>query len=301
MPQDPESEMKENIKEKLVFYSVINEENKSELLNSFELLTISPPEDSECNSDEKIIIDEQYLKTKLSQFAEVFPDHEFLGWYSTGSQLFAYDTVIQKQLMAFNESPVYLLMDSVRATISKELPLKIFDSEVKIVDNQPEVQFFDVPYKIETLEAERIAVDHIAHAASTTGSNAVGSGSIAQLSGTQEAINMLNIRIKLLLRYLRAVQNGELPKDLNFLRQIKSICRMLPAIDTQQFKNDLLDEYNDTLLMTYLASITKTTNAADKLGDIHNFTYERQRHHRRFPFHMGGHAEGDDLPTSYIF
>merc|ERR1712137_41018 len=203
---------------------------------------------------------------------------------------------------AFNESPVYLLMDNVRASVSKELPLQIFESQVRIVNNQPEIKFCDVPYKIETLEAERIAVDHIAHSASTTADDASGSASISQLSGTQEAINMLNIRIKLLLRYLHAVQNGELPKDLNFLRQIKSICRMLPAIDTQQFKNDLLDEYNDTLLMTYLASITKTTNAADKLGKAHNFTYERQRHHRRFPFHAAsGHAESEDLPASYIF
>lgn len=83
---------------------------------------------------------------------------------------------------------------------------------------------------------------------------------MAQLSGTQEAINMLHVRIKLLLRYLNAVKNGsilffisvfnfqnnnlmigELPKDLHFLRQIKSICLMLPAIDTNEFKKDLLD------------------------------------------------------------
>lgn len=46
---------------------------------------------------------------------------------------------------------------------------------IKIVNNQPEVHFCNVPYQIETLEAERIAVDHIAHAASTTGTNAAGS------------------------------------------------------------------------------------------------------------------------------
>jgi len=157
-----------------------------ELLNSFELLTVPPPEGSECNSDEKVIIDEEFLKTKLSQFSEVFPDQEFLGWYSTGSQLYPYDTTIQKMFMAHNESPLYMIMDSVRASISKELPLEVFESEVRIVNNQPEVKFCSIPYKIETLEAERIAVDHIAHAASTTGSSAAGT-SCSYLNMTSRA------------------------------------------------------------------------------------------------------------------
>lgn len=57
-----------------------------------------------------------------------------------------------------------------------------------------------------------------------------------------------------------------------------------------------LKEYCETLLMTYLASITKTTNAADKLAEAHNFTFERQRHHRRFPFHAMPQNEAEDLP-----
>lgn len=52
--------------------------------------------------------------------------------------------------------------------------------------------------------------------------------------------------------------------------------------------------------MTYLASITKTTNAADKLAKVHNFTFERQRH-RRFPFHTMTQNEAEDLPASHIF
>jgi len=62
---------------------------------------------------------------------------------------------------------------------------------------------------------------------------------IVQLTGTQEAVKMMHIRLKILLHYLERVKNGEIERDLNILRKVKSICNMLPAIDTTQFKNDL--------------------------------------------------------------
>ena len=64
--------------------------------------------------------------------AEVFPDNEFLGWYSTGSAYTEHDTLLHKQLMRYNESPVYLLMDSVGISLSKELPVLIYESEVRV-------------------------------------------------------------------------------------------------------------------------------------------------------------------------
>lgn len=55
-----------------------------------------------------------------------------MGWYTTGGTIFEYDRVIQKNFMEYNENPLYLLMDTVRASVSKELPLKIYESEVKV-------------------------------------------------------------------------------------------------------------------------------------------------------------------------
>jgi hypothetical protein len=50
---------------------------------------------------------------------------------------------------------------------------------------------------------------------------------------------------------------GEAPYDHSLLRQVSSLVRRLPAIDSSRFQDDLVMEYNDTLLMTYLATITK--------------------------------------------
>ena len=42
------------------------------------------------------------------------------------------------------------------------------------------------------------------------------------------------------------------------LRQVRSVCNRLPTIDSDKFRADFLTEYNDTLLVTYLATITKS-------------------------------------------
>ncbi len=45
---------------------------------------------------------------------------------------------------------------------TKELPISILESELRMVEEKPTLLFVKVPYKIETGEAERIAVDHVA-------------------------------------------------------------------------------------------------------------------------------------------
>lgn len=52
---------------------------------------------------------------------------------------------------------------------------------------------------------------------------------------------------------LLSFSRGELPLDHSLLRQVSSLVRRLPAIDSAHFREEFLTEYNDTLLMTYLA------------------------------------------------
>ena len=70
------------------------------------------------------------FKITLFIVETVFPGCEFLGWYSN-SQL-QEDLSIHKQIMAFNENPIYLLLESLTVSSAKELPIKIFDSEIRV-------------------------------------------------------------------------------------------------------------------------------------------------------------------------
>jgi COP9 signalosome complex subunit 6 len=66
--------------------------------------------------------------------------------------------------MDVNENPLYLLLDAASCLrpSTKDLPISIYESELHVIQEKPTLMFVKIPYKIETGEAERIAVDHVA-------------------------------------------------------------------------------------------------------------------------------------------
>ena len=161
---------------------------------------------------------------------------------------------------------------------SNELPITIFESEVHVVHDAPTMTFAKVAYKIDSIESERIAVDHVAHILPSGDSN---SGSaLTQHLGTQyAAIEMLTDRIDVVRKYLTAVNAGDVPPDHELLRQIKSLCARLPALDNPAYQEEFNQEYNNTLLITYLGAITKGTCAINDLIEKYNAAYDK--HSRR--------------------
>jgi len=229
------------------------------------------------------VIDLKYLHTKLEQFKRVFPLYDFLGWYSTGSGVQPSDIEVHRQVMELNESPLYLLLDPSACTRAdqKELPVTIFESELHVIEDRPTMLFGKAPYKIETQESERIAVDHVAKIG-PTGASVTGSLLSAHMLGIHNAIGMLNIRIRILLKYLQEAKTGNLPVEHGLLRKVACLCSQLPATNTQSFKNEFIREYNDAQLVSYLAAMTKGTNAVNELIDKFNLAYERHGRRRGF-------------------
>jgi len=244
-----------------------------EICNSFELVFSVV--------DGTIVIDQTYLHKKQEQFKKVFPTYDFLGWYSTGNQVQNADVAIHKQIMEINESPLYLLMDAPACLkpATKDLPITIFESELHMVEDNPTLLFVKIPYKIETGEAERISVDHIAKVTPTGGE---GSSLSGHLMHTHNAISMLNMRIKILVNFLEATKGGKIPKDHALLRRISMLTSQLPAIDNDAFRHEFINEYNDALLVTYLATVTKGSSGINELLDKFSIVNDRQSRRRGF-------------------
>ena len=179
-----------------------------------------------------------------------------------------------------SDNLLYLTLDPARALsgTARELPITIYESEVHVVEEKPTTTFAAVPYKIDSIESERIAVDHIAHILPTGDSN---SGSaFAQQMGTQyTAMTMLAERIEVITRYLDAVGRGAVPADHEILRQIKSLTSRLPALDTARFADESLRDLNSTLLVAYLGCITKGIGMVNDVVDKYNLAYDK--HSRR--------------------
>jgi len=225
--------------------------------------------------DGLFVVDLDFLKSKIEAYNKVFPKAEFLGWYSTGSNIDAkVDVHFHKQFMDFNENPVFLLLDKVAAKspVQKELPITLFESELRMVNDAPTLLFNKVAYTIETNEAERIAVDHVAHLSSAGGSSE-GSQSTAHLASLRNAVLMLRTRLAMLEEFTRlqaaAAAAGE-PLDLASLRRVSALCRSLPALATIDFSDQLAASFNDGAMLAYLASMTRTLDSANALIDRHN-------------------------------
>nr|CAG8489504.1 11296_t:CDS:2 [Entrophospora candida] len=237
--------------------------------------------------DGRIHINNEYFVTKQEQFRQVFPQFDFLGWYTLGIQPTEEDIEIHKQMIEFNESPLFLQMNPFEMVTSKNLPITVYESIIDIINGQAQTLFIKSQYKIETGEAERIAVDHVAHI--TIGDGSEGSSLIAHLTTQRNAIKMLHTRIKLLHKYLVNSKNDPSTVDHDILRQIAGLCNRLPTIDGSDFNQEFLTEYNDVLLTSYLATITKGTNCVNELVDKFNIATSsnrsggRNRHQQNFP------------------
>ncbi|XP_050246034.1 COP9 signalosome complex subunit 6a [Quercus robur] len=239
-----------------------------EIFNSFELLY-----DESTHS-----LDRTFLEKKQELYKKVFPHFYILGWYSTGTDAHESDMLIHKALMDINESPVYVLLNPSINHAQKDLPVTIYESELHVIDGNPQLIFVRSSYTIETVEAERISVDHVAHLKPSDGGSAA-TQLAAHLTGIHSAIKMLNSRIRVLHHYLLAMQKGDIPCENALLRQVSSLLRRLPAIESEKFQDDFLMEYNDTLLITYLAMFTNCSSTMNELVDKFNTAYDR--HSRR--------------------
>ncbi|KAI9015561.1 maintenance of mitochondrial structure and function-domain-containing protein [Hyaloraphidium curvatum] len=241
-----------------------------EIFNSFEV----PFKDV----DGKMEIDKTYFTTKQEQLRQVFKDFDFLGWYSTGPEPTAAEIHVHEQFLTFNESPLYVqLFPNVVAT-SKDLPIAVYESVIDLVDGRAQTLFVRSQYRVETMEAERIAVNHVAKAAVADASE--GSGVIQHLVGQKNAIKMLHSRIGLLYQYVKDVEDGKVARDHNMMRQISSLCCRLPTIDSPQFRQEFLTDVNDVLLTSYLAVLTKGCNAISDVVDKFNLTSGDKRRMR---------------------
>ncbi|KAL0487130.1 csn6 [Acrasis kona] len=213
--------------------------------------------------DGRIIINAEY----------VFPKYEVLGWYSTGDQKLPTDDAIHEQVTLFNDNPLYLLVGVNIKKDMKDIPLTLYEPTVTIENKRQLILWASIPYKIETDEAERIGVDFVNKMErGTTQSSTL----VPHFATLYNAVHMLTERIQIITRYLELVKNGTIPVDHKLLRQISSLSHRLPAVDSSKFKSDYNNELNESLLITYMASMTKGTNVLNEVVEKFNVTYERR-------------------------
>lgn len=104
----------------------------------------------------------------------------------------------------------------------------------------------------------------------------------AHLGGVHGAIGKLSEGVESVCEYLQGVKSGAIPKNQEMLRKVQSLCNRLRVCKTEDSQEQLLQDYNDVLLATYLSSVTKSCDDSNELVEKFNTVHEK--HHRHRPF-----------------
>jgi len=179
-------------------------------------------------------------------------------------------------MTAYNERPLYLLMDPHPPEDSRDIPIAVYETEVRVVSkDKTSTEFAKTQFKVVADEAERITV---VHCAKVVGADENSGSAVAPHYATlSKAIKQLHQRVNVLRVYLQDVSSGSEPASQDILRQIKGLTKRLPTMESAEFKEEFLNEYNDALLVTYLATITQGLNSINDVVDKFNVTVNRQQ------------------------
>lgn len=132
------------------------------------------------------------------------------------------------------------------------------------------------------------------------------------LNAQHSAIKMLHSRVKLILAYIKSIENGSLPANSEILREAYALSQRLPVIQSSTFKEEYytvmkthsnidhlsfaqqfffsisidsieitsyhlhLQQSNDVGLITFLGTLTKGCNDINHFVNKFNVLYDRQ-------------------------
>ncbi|KAJ1446309.1 maintenance of mitochondrial structure and function-domain-containing protein [Pelagophyceae sp. CCMP2097] len=209
------------------------------------------------------LIDAAFLLKQVELYAAVYKDRELLGWYTVAAAADEEHLRFHKAFLAFHEAPLCLMMDPAPKLNAKQLPVKVFEAEVKVLNGAPTLLFVPLQFTLETCQAERIAMEQVARTAPQTGDASLD----AHVAGVDSSLQTLSERVRTIGTYLEAMAAGEHEVDYGLLRQIGSLCDQLPASGPPDLDVEFLKDYNDSLAVAYLATVTKNSNAVNDLSE----------------------------------
>ncbi|KAK7064535.1 COP9 signalosome complex subunit 6 [Favolaschia claudopus] len=230
-----------------------------EIVNTFELAVEEGGE----------LVDHGFLVSRRDQYKQVFPSLEFIGWYTVAPRPTPRHIALHEQFTGYCSTPLLLLLQpSISLVASSDvnaqnLPFKAYEPTIELRDRKSRSVYIEVPYKVETGEAERIAVDWTARGGGS------GTSLESHLQTQRAAVKMLHDRIMVLVKYVSDVVAGQAVKDHATLRSLSALIASLPATENSAFREEFETEYEDVQLTAFLSSLTKSANILNDLVDKH--------------------------------
>lgn len=234
------------------------DEGHVEMVNSFELRMFA--------TDGNITtFNEEFLRQRLSQYKEVFPELDAVGWYCTGGdELEPDELLLHSSFAVAMDSPLLVKMNpTVDSQAKRKVPVKVFYSrETPLVSCGHEL--VEVEWTLISEQSERIGIDHIARL-SQAGDEGVVSVEGKQMRAAGSAVGMLLDRIEIICNYLKGVQEGRFPPNDEIIREANKIRQRLPLLKPADFDEGFKAQERDARTAMLLARMTEICGTLSSL------------------------------------
>lgn len=159
---------------------------------------------------------------------------------------------------------------------SKELPIALYESEMHMVEEEMQTIFVPCDFHLETTQAEMVTMEEVAKGINLNGSSTLD----PHLASLRVSLGALNNRANSLLAFLEATKKSHIPMNHQLLRQVAAICQQLPTMDRETLRGILREDYNDSLVCSYLATVTNSIGHISELTEKFSQMETTSRSHR---------------------
>lgn len=199
-------------------------------------------------------VDQTDLVKKRDLYLQTFPNYEIIGWFHIlpNRPMHPVDLSfsVHTQILQVCDNPLLMVMNPEENTDStSELPIRVYVP----VSKDMKTEFVEIGHKVETGEAERVAVDDIVKGAD---SSSYELSSHLNIQGN--ALRMFYERLQVVQNYMSKVRDGTCPRDFDLLRRINSFTAQL----NKQRRTDVFNSLNvqelDAMVASLMAIVMKS-------------------------------------------
>ncbi|KAF3795581.1 Eukaryotic translation initiation factor 3 subunit F [Nymphaea thermarum] len=209
-------------------------------------------------SSDQVALDIDYHHNMFLSHQKVNPKEVIVGWYSTGFGVSGGSALIHEFYSREVANPVHLTVDtgfkmgeaSIKAYVSANLSLG---------ERQLAAQFNEIPLDLRMVEAERVGFDVFKKTIVDKLPN--------NLEGMETTMERLLVLIDDIYKYVDDVVEGRTAPDNHIGSYLAESMAHIPKMTPAAFDKLFNGSMQDTLLLVYLSSLTRTQlSLAEKLN-----------------------------------
>ena len=199
------------------------EANVIRVTNSFAI----PFEEDEKNPS-VWFLDHNFIESMTEMFKKINAKEKLIGWYHSGPKLRASDLKINDVFKKFTSTPLLVIVDVQPRSVGIPTEAYFAVDDIKHDGSKAERTFIHVPSSIEAEEAEEIGVEHLLR---DIRDQAAGNLSLKVTERYQSLLG-LDQKLKEIAKYLKKVNEKELPINHSVLGKLQNVFNLLPNMSS---------------------------------------------------------------------